>query len=84
MWGILDLQSGQIRPETYVSREQAIAEFADYWRNIAYQDYFDSYEFDSELTEEQKDKLVWDDLKSIDDETFLIEYYNFLPVKLAE
>ena len=84
MWGILDLQTGEIREETYETRKQAICEFSDYWRNIAFSDWFDNFEFPEGLSEEQKDEMVWNDLKSIEDETFLLDYFEFEPVELAE
>lgn len=82
MWGIYDLQREELRPEVYETREQAIHEFADYWRDICYFDYFDNYDFPEFLTEEEKDEIVWNDIKNIDDETFITEYYGFEPVEI--
>lgn len=82
MWGIYDLQREELRPEVYETREQAICEFADYWADICYYDYFDCYEFPEFLTEEEKDELVTSELRNMDNETFLNEY-GFEPVEIG-
>lgn len=83
-WGIYDSQRNEFREEVYSSREEALASFSEYWKEIVFSDVMDTFDFEDykskhginrELTETEEDKIVTKYLSDWNNEEFL-EWYE--------
>lgn len=83
-YGIYDTQQKELRVETYHTKEDAISEFAEYYKEISRNDIFDTFEFSSsqkDLTDEQKSAIVDLYIENWDNNDFL-DYYGFKIVEI--
>ena len=94
MYGIKDCQLNEIRNEEYDSYKEALTEFADYWRYIAFDDWFNKFDFDSykeaqgipdskKFTFEEQENIVISDLKGMTDRE-IFDYFEFKVVFLGK
>lgn len=94
MWGVFDLQRQELREETYKSKKQAIHEFADYWRGIAFSDWLDSFDFedykkqkglqsDYQFSKNEENAIIENDLQSMTD-IEIFDFFEFEAVDLKQ
>ena len=85
VWKIYDIQKREFRDEEYSSREEAIKEFSEYWKEIVFSDVLDTFDFEDykskndikhELKNEEETKIVEEYLDNWANIEFL-EWYEF-------
>ena len=85
-WGIYDTQLDQFRDEDYESEETARHEFAEYWKEIAFDEMWENFDFEHymkqhnipihQLTEDEERAMVQAYMNEWSDEEFL-DFYGF-------
>ena len=85
-WGIYDTQLDQFRDEDYDSEETARHEFVDYWKEIAFDEMWENFDFEHymkqhnipihPLTEDEERVMVQAYMDDYTDEEFL-DFYGF-------
>lgn len=94
MWGIFDLQRQELRDDEYESKQQAIHEFADYWRGIAFSDWLDCFDFedykkqkglqsDYQFSKNEENAIIENDLQSMTD-IEIFDFFEFEAVDLKQ
>lgn len=89
---ILDRQWNKLRDEIYDSYQEALEQFADYWRDIAFSDWLDNFDFedykkrnglptDYQFSAEEEDRIVEADLKAMTDKE-IFDFFEFEVVKV--
>lgn len=84
-WGIYDTQLDQFRDEDYESEETARHEFVEYWKEIAFDEMWENFDFENykerngithDLSEDEERTIVQEYMDDYTDEEFL-DFYGF-------